>query len=205
MGIVLKRITQFVQQPERTKRRVKRDDLDTLTEVWVGASYAEDYFVPRIGAAHAESNLMTVIDTSIKRMAAGVAEVTINYHGKLDNSGTSGYTGVPDISQSWMEGEVSYSQGGFTYSRRYTGRCCQISYITNRRPTGHPTNIGLSKAFLVFTHVWEIATGFTPGGGSGGTRTPTSKITCPDSKVEEKADGWDRALQSAPNWRFPTH
>ncbi len=203
MAILFNSITQFVQQPERTKRRVKRDDLDTLTEVWVGPSYAEDYFVPRIGAAHPEANLMTVIDTSIKRMAAGVAEVTINYHGKLDNSGTHGYTSVPEISQSWMEGEVSYSQGGFTYSRRYTGRCCQISYITNRRPTGNPTNIGLSKEFLGFTNVWEMVTGFTPGGGSGGTGTPISKLTCTDVKIEDKADGWYRVSETYQSRQFP--
>src|SRR5260221_14525982 len=135
---------------------------------------------------------MTVLDSSIKRMADGVGEVTINYHGKLDTSGTHGYTSVPEISQSWMEGEVSYSQGGFTYSRRYTGRCCQISYITNRRPTGNPTNIGLSKEFLGFTNVWEMVTGFTPGGGSGGNRTAVSQLTCNDLKIEEKRNRWHR-------------
>src|SRR5260370_1346158 len=147
MAILFNSISQFVQQAERTKRRVKRDDLDTLTEVWVGPSYDEDYFVPRIGAAHPEANLMTVIDTSIKRMAAGVAEVTINYHGQLDNSGTHGYTSVPDISQSWLDGERSYSQGGLTYSRRYPGLRYLVPYITNTGPTCIPLQIRAGGRF----------------------------------------------------------
>src|SRR5258708_7179045 len=108
MALIFNSITQFEIQPERTKHRVKRDDLDTLTEVWVGPSDSEDIFVPVIGHQHPDFNLMAVINTSIKRMPANVSEVTINYQGKLDSGGQASYTSVPAISQSWMEGEVSY-------------------------------------------------------------------------------------------------
>jgi hypothetical protein len=202
MPIIFNSVTQFEIQPERTKRRVKRDDLDTLSEVWVGPTVFEDAFTPSVGAAHPEANLMTVINTSIKRMPAGVSEVTINYQGKLDNSGTNGYTSVPTISESWMEGEVSFSDGGATYSLRYTGRCCEVSYITNRRPTGNPTNIGLSKEFLGFTNVWQVLTGLTPGGSSG-TGAPIEQIACTDVKVEDKADSWYRVSETYQSRMFP--
>src|SRR5258707_5786194 len=85
----------------------------------------------------------------------------------------------------------------------YTGLCCQISYISIRRPNGNPTNIGLSKEFLGFTNVWEMVTGFTPGGGSGGTGTHISKLTCSHVKIENKADGWYRVSETYQSRQFP--
>jgi len=92
MALIFNSVTQFEIQPERTKKRVKRDDLDTLTELWIGPSALEDTFVPPIGTAHSDFSLMTVISTSIKRLPMYVSEVTIEYQGKLDNSGARQYT-----------------------------------------------------------------------------------------------------------------
>jgi hypothetical protein len=223
MAIIFNSITQFEIQPERTKKRVKRDDLDTLTEVWVGPSVDEDSFVPLIGTAHPQYSLMTVIDTAVKRMPAGVAEVTLTYHGKLDGSGSGGYTSVPTISRSWAEGEVAYqvntsiggtialSGGGFTtvsqpavatYSHRYTGRGCQIAYITNRRPTGNPTNIGLADAYLGFTNEWDLISSYQVGAQvSGGGYI--AKMTCTDVRVEDRADGWYQVTETYQSRMFP--
>jgi hypothetical protein len=158
MALIFNSITHFEIQPERTKKRVKRDDLDTLSEVWTGPSALEDTFVPPIGTAHPDYSLMTVISTSVKRLPMYVSEVTIEYHGKLDNYGSGQYTSAPNISQYWAEGEVAMGSGGTTISRRYTGRCVQIDYITNRRPSGNPSNIGTAQEFLGFTNVWDQVT-----------------------------------------------
>jgi hypothetical protein len=223
MALIFNSITQFVQQPERTKRRVKRDDLDTLTEVWTGPSDQEDIFVPPVGSVHPQFNLMTVIDTSIKRMPASVSEVTINYQGKLDSSGSGAYTSVPEASTHWAEGEVSYQRAagtsipgmpgsGFgvitapgvaTYSRRYTGRCVDITYLTNRRPTGNPTNIGLANDYLGFINEWEILTGFQGGATISGSSTTIKQMTCTDVKVEARADGWYRVTETYQSRQFP--
>jgi hypothetical protein len=201
MALIFNSITQFEIQPERTKKRVKRDDLDTLTEVWTGPSALEDVFVPPIGAAHHDFSLMTVISTGIKRLPMYVSEVTIEYHGKLDNYGTTQYTSVPTISQHWAEGEVAMSSGGTTISRRYTGRCVQIDYLTNRRPTGNPTNIGLAQEFLGFTNVWDQVTSF----GSSATiiAPPIQKLSCTDVKIEDKADGWYRITETYQSRMYP--
>jgi hypothetical protein len=223
MAIIFTSITQFERQPERTKKRVKRDDLDTLTEVWVGPSVYEDSFVPRFGAVHPQYALMTVLNTSVKRLPGSVAEVTITYQGKLDVAGGDGYTSVPTISQSWSEGEVSYQVntsigstiavpgGGFstvsqsavaTYSHRYTGRGCQVAYITNRRPTGNPTGFGLSKAYLGFTNEWDLISSYQVGAQvSGGGYT--QKLTCTDVRIEDRADGWYRVTETYQSRMFP--
>ena len=224
MAIIFNSITQFEIQPERTKRRVKRDDLDTLSEVWVGPSVYEDSFVPAVGARHPDFNLMTVISTSIKRLPASVSEVTINYQGKLDSSGASTYTSAPTISLSWMEGEVSYQTaytmqvqvgtgsgtyyvypqvGVNTYSRRYTGRCCQVAYITTRRPTGNPTNIGLANDFLGFTNVWETLSSYQAGTAPSLQGPPIEQMVCTDVRVEDKADGWYRVTETYQSKQFP--
>jgi hypothetical protein len=223
VALIFNSITQFVQQPERTKRRVKRDDLDTLTEIWVGPTILEDGFVPPVGTVHPEAPLMTVINTEIKRMPASVSEVTINYQGKLDGSGSSAYTSVPEASTHWAEGEVSYQRAagtsipgipgsGFgvitasgvaTYSRRYTGRCVDITYLTNRRPTGNPTNIGLANDYLGFLNEWEIATGFQGGVTISGSSTTIKQMTCTDVKVDAKADGWYRVTETYQSRQFP--
>jgi hypothetical protein len=223
MALIFNSITQFVQQPERTKTRVKRDDLDTLSEIWVGPSDQEDIFVPPIGSVHPDFSLMTVFDTSIKRLPASVSEVTINYQGKLDGTGSSAYTSVPEASTHWAEGEVSYQRAagtsipgmpgsGFgvittsgvaTYSRRYTGRCVDITYLTNRRPTGNPTNIGLAKDYLGFLNEWEILTGFQGGATISGSSTTIKQMTCTDVKVEARADGWYRVTETYQSRQFP--
>jgi hypothetical protein len=224
MSLIFNSIVQFEIQPERTKRRVKRDDLDTLMEVWTGPSDQEDIFVPTIGTVHPQFNLMTVIDTSVKRMPASVSEVTIDYHGKLDSSGQSQYTSVPNINQYWSEGEVSYQinssvsltiqgsapglystiiqVGVMTYSHRYTGRCCEIVYLTNRRPTGNPTNLGLSNEFLGFTNEWDLLSGFQPGAKITGGGQPIKKLTCTDVKIEDRADGWYRVTETYQSRQF---
>jgi hypothetical protein len=219
MALIFNSISQFVIQPERTKRRVKRDDLDTLTEVWVGPSDQEDIFVPQVGHPHSDFSLMTVINTSIKRMPANVSEVTISYQGKLHGSGTDDYSSTPTASQYWSEGEVSYQAAlsrmvlgplGFvqesgiaTYSQRYTGRCVAIAYITNVRPTGNPSNIGLATDYLGFTNIWQTMTGFQAGVTAAGGGSPISKITCTDVRIEDRAEGWYRVTETYQSRKFP--
>jgi hypothetical protein len=206
MPILFNSVSQFEIQPERTKRRVKRDDLDTLTEIWTGPSDQEDTFVPLNGSVHPQYNLMTVLDTSIKRLPGSVSEVTIDYQGKLDGGGNSNYTSKPTIGLSWAEGEVSYqvaaTGGTATFSRRYTGRSCIVAYISNRRPTGNPSNLGLSKEFLGFTNVWEIQTGFQAG-ASTSQGPPIEQLTCTDVKVEDRADSWYRVTETYQSRQFP--
>src|SRR4029077_14668147 len=224
MALIFNSIIQFEIQPERTKHRVKRDDLDTLTEVWTGPSDQEDIFVPAIGTTHPQFNLMNVINTSIKRMSASVSEVTLNYQGKLDNSGTGSYSSLPTINQSWMEGEVSYQtvyttdvrvptgSGSYytfpqfglnTYSRRYTGRCSQLSYIITIRPTGNPTQIGVAGDFLGFTNIWETLTAFQPGASFALQGTPIEQMVCTDVKIEDRADGWYKVTETYQSKQFP--
>jgi len=201
MALIFNSVTQFEIQPERTKKRVKRDDLDTLSEVWTGPSSMEDTFVPVIGTAHPDFSLMTVISTSVKRLPMYVSEVTLQYQGKLDNSGARQYTSVPAISQYWAEGEVAMGAGGTTISRRYSGRCVQIGYLTNRRPSGNPSNIGAAQEFLGFTNVWDQVTSF--GASSVIIADPIKKLSCTDVKVEDKADGWYRVTETYQSRMYP--
>lgn len=227
MAVIFNSVTWFEIQPERTKTRVKRDDLDTLTEIFTGPSVYEDIFVPANGSVHSSYNLMTVISTSIRRMPADVSEITVNYHGKLDNSGASGYTSIPTISKSWMEGEVSYQVSGsagytqmplpgsgfgpltytqlgiVTYSRRYTGRCVSLAYVTNRVPTGEPTQIGFAKSFLGFQNIWDTMTGFSAGMVLSGAGSTIEKMACTDVRVEDRADGWYRVTEMYQSRMFP--
>lgn len=226
-GIIFNSVTWFVQLPDRTKTRVKRDDLDTMTEAFTGPSAYEDAFVPPVGAQHPLYNLMTVISTDVRRMPAAVSEVTVHYQGKLANSGASGYTSVPTINKSWMEGEVtyqingaiavpvpfmagsgfnlsSYSQTGIlSYSRRYTGRCVEIAYITNRIPTGEPTQIGAANGFMGFQNIWDTMTGFSGGMTLTGGGSPIQQMACTDVRVEDRADGWYRVTEMYQSRMFP--
>lgn len=226
-GIIFNSVSWFVQLPDRTKTRVKRDDLDTMAEVFTGPSAYEDTFVPSVGMQHPLYNLMTVISTDVRRMPAAVSEVTVHYQGKLANSGATGYTSVPTINKSWMEGEVTYQvngttayaapfvvgsgfniysytvQGILSYSRRYTGRCVEIAYITNRIPTGEPTQIGAATGFLGFQNIWDTMTGFSTGMQLTGAGTPIQQMACTDVRVEDRADGWYRVTEMYQSRMFP--
>jgi len=206
-GIIFNSVTAFVLSPAKTKRRVKRDDLDTLQEVWTGPAGGEDSFIPVIGTRHPDYNLMTLIDASIKQLPGLVVEVTLDYHGKLENTGTSSYTSVPTISRYWSEGEVGYQYGVMTMARRYTGRCVTFAYVTNRVPTGNPTNLGTAKEYLGFKNVWDqvINQGLPPAPGSTITtqRPPIQQMTCTDVKTEDTADGWYRVTETYQSRMFP--
>ena len=75
-GIIFSSVTSFVLSPLKTKRKVKRDDLDSLQEVWTGPAGAEDSFIPAIGTRHPDYNLMTLIDAGTKQLPGLVVEVT---------------------------------------------------------------------------------------------------------------------------------
>jgi hypothetical protein len=224
MALIFNSITQFVIQPERTKKRVKRDELDTLTEVWVGPIGAEDSFIPPFGSRHSAYTLMTLMDSAVKEMPALVAEVTLTYQGKLDNAGGTGYTSVPTINRYWSEGEVSYqvnSSAGYTifaagigyetisqpgvasYSRRYTGRCVEIAYITNRLPSGFATQLGAARGSLGFLNVWDTFSGFSAGTRISGAGMPFEQIVCTDVKVQDLATGWYKVTETYQSRMFP--
>lgn len=206
-GIIFSSVTSFVLSPGKTKRRVKRDDLDTLSEVWTGPVGAEDGFIPQIGTKHQLYNLMTLIDASTKQLPGLVVEVTLDYHGKLDNTGTSSYTSVPTINRYWTEGELGYQFGAITMARRYTGRCVTITYITNRVPSGNPTNLGLAKEFMGFTNIWDQVVNQGLDAPPGSTITtqmpPIQRITCTDVRTEDSADGWYRVTETYQSRMFP--
>src|SRR5215475_8953787 len=206
-GLIFSSVTSFVLSPGKTKRRVKRDDLDTLQEVWTGPAGAEDGFIPQIGTKHRLYSLMTLINASTKQLPGLVVEVTLDYHGKLDNTGTSSYTSVPTISRYWSEGEVGYQSGVATMARRYTGRCVTIAYITNRVPSGNATNIGRANEFLGFQNVWDqvVNQGLPPVPGSTITTQlpPIEQMCCTDVRTEDTADGWFRVTETYQSRMFP--
>lgn len=225
IGIITNTITWFELQPERTKHRVKRDDLDTLTEIYVGPSAYEDLFVPVVGSQHANYTLMRVINTSVKRLPAAMTEITVNYQGKLANGAS--YTSVPTVSKNWMEGEVSYQTNGLqggsqainfagttkylnttigglvTWTRRYTGRCVALEYITNQVPTGEPTRAGEALGFLGFENIWDTISGISIGVALYGGGGVVSKMTCTDVRVEDRADGWYKVTETYQSRMFP--
>jgi hypothetical protein len=224
MALLFNSVTQFEIQPERTKTRVKRNELDTLAEVWTGPSGLEDSFIPAFGTVHGDYNLMNMTNSSVKRLPGSVSEVTLTYTGKLANGSSTGYTSVPTIGRSWMEGEVSYQMnsaagfnvaiagGGFTsmtqtgvatYSRRYTGRCVEIGYITNRIPTGNATMLGTAKGFLGFLNVWDTFSGFSAGTQISGGGSPFEQMVCTDVKVVDLATGWYQVTETYQSRMFP--
>jgi hypothetical protein len=224
MAIIFNSITQFERQPERTKTRVKRNELDTLTEIWVGPSGLEDVFIPAFGTVHSDYNLMNMTNSSVKRLPGSVSEVTLTYTGKLANGSSTGYTSVPTIGRSWMEGEVSYQVnsaagftvampgGGFTsltqlgvatYSRRYTGRCVEIAYITNRIPSGNATMLGAAKGFLGFLNVSDVFSGFSAGTQLSGGGSPFEQMVCTDVRVVDQATGWYQVTETYQSRMFP--
>lgn len=201
-GLIFSSVTSFVLQPQRTKRRVKRDDLDTLDEVYTGPAGGEDTFIPDIGTRHPTYNLMTFLSADVRQQPGLVVEVTLHYQGKLINVNTETYTSVPTISRYWQESEVSYTTTQFTKSHHYTGRCCTISFITNKIPSGSPTNIGLATEFLGFTNEWEIITSYNLNPQS---YQPTLKrqMTCSDVRTEDRGDGWYRVTETYMSRLFP--
>jgi hypothetical protein len=78
-----------------------------------------------------------------------------------------------------------------------------ISYLTNRRPTGNPTNLGLAKDYLGFLNEWEIVSGFQGGATISGSTTPIKQMTCTDVKVDAHADGWYRVTETYQSRQFP--
>src|SRR5215510_5196880 len=98
-GIIFNSVTSFVLQPQLTKRKVKRDQLDTLSEIYIGPSGGEWSFVPAIGSIHPYYNLLSLISTDVTELPALIVQVTLHYQGKIDNSGTGRYTSVPTISR----------------------------------------------------------------------------------------------------------
>jgi len=206
-GILFSSVSSFVLSPGKTKRRVKRDDLDTLQEVWTGPAGAEDSFIPQLGTRHPQYSLMTLIDASTKQLPGLVVEVTLDYHGKLDNTGTSSYTSVPTISRYWSEGEVGYQFGVMTMARRYTGRCVTFVYITNRVPSGNPTNLGTAKEFMGFKNVWDQVVNQGLPAPPGSTITtqlpPIEQMSCTDVRTEDSADGWFRVTETYQSRMFP--
>lgn len=202
-GLIFSTVAQFVLQPERTKVVTKRDNLDTLAEVYTGPAGGEDSFIPAIGSQHPNYNLMTLISGNTKQMPALVVEVTLNYQGKLANSGTGRYTSVPTISRYWQEGEIGYEEGYYTYSHRYTGRCVTINYITNNIPSGNESNLGLAKEFLGFTNEWKQLVSINPGGGFTVSQLPIKKMTCTDVRIEDQGDGWFKVTETYMSRMFP--
>jgi hypothetical protein len=211
--VLFSSITQFVEQVNRQKRWEKRDTLDTLVRIYTGPTEQVDGFKPNNGAPDAQYNLMTVIRATDKDLGhgRGISEVTVEYQGKLTSGGQ--YTSVPTISTSWSEGEVSYTQSSttypagapvtYSYSHRYTGKNVAIAYITNFRPSGQPTNLGLAKGYLGFTNEFDILTAVTynVGGGSGGY---FSDIRCTDVRIQDLADGWFRVTETYQSRIFPS-
>lgn len=219
-GLIFNSVSQFVIQAGRTKRWVKRDELDTLSEVWVGPSNIEDSFVPMIGSKHPDYSLMRVISVDANRQAPGVTIVTLNYQGKLKNGGL--YVSPPTISPYWSEGEVSFTRtisvytsaggtsavgvgqqnvGAQSINRRYTGRCVEIAFITNGVPTGKPTNLGLAKGWLGFSNVWDIAGTIQYGvQAAGGV---IQQMACTDVRIEDTADGWYHVKETYQSRMFP--
>jgi hypothetical protein len=206
-GIIFNSVTKFVLQPEKTKHEVKRNTLDQLSEVWVGPAGGEDSFIPRNGTKHPDYNLMTLIDARTKQMPGLVVEVTLTYHGKMANSGTSSYSSVPTISRHWAEGEVSYQVGSMTIARRYTGRCVVFSFITNRVPNGNPSNWGMAKEFLGFQNVWEQVTNqglpLLPGATVTTQKPPIQQMACTDVRTEDTADSWYKVTETYQSRMFP--
>jgi hypothetical protein len=190
----------------------------------VGPSWAEDIFIPAFGTVHSDYNLMNLTNSSVRRLPGSVSEVTLTYTGKLANGSSTGYTSVPTISRSWMEGEVSYQMnsaagfnvaipgGGFTsltqtgvatYSRRYTGRCVEVGYITNRIPTGNATMLGTAKGFLGFLNISDVFSGFSPGVQFSGGGSPFEQMVCTDVRVVDLATGWYQVTETYQSRMFP--
>jgi hypothetical protein len=201
--VVYSSVTKFVLQPQKTKKKSKRDALDSLTEVWVGPAGGEDSFIPAIGTTHSSYNLMTLINATTKQMPGLVVEVSLDYHGKLYSSPNGRYTSVPTISRHWADSEITYQQGYYTYALRYTGRCVQISYITNNTPSGNETNLGLAKEFLGFTNQWTQIVSINPGGGRASSESPVQRMTCTDVKIDDSANGWFKVTETYQSKMFP--
>jgi hypothetical protein len=209
--VLFSSITAFVEQVNRQKRWEKRDMLDTLIRIYTGPTEQVDGFKPANGSPDAQYNLMTVLRATDKDLGhgRGVSEVTVEYQGKLTSG--SRYTSTPTISTSWSEGEVSYSQASvlqngapvtYSYSHRYTGRNVTIAYITNFRPSGEPTNLGIAKGYMGFSNQFDILSGisYSVGVSSG---SPISDMRCTDVRVEDLADGWFRVTETYQSRMFP--
>jgi hypothetical protein len=209
--VLFSSVTAFVEQVNRQKRWEKRDTLDTLIRIYTGPTEQVDIFKPNNGAPDQQYNLMTVIRATDKDLGhgRGISEVTVEYQGKLTSG--SRYTSVPTISTSWSEGEISYSRASvlgngapvtYSYSHRYTGRNVTIAYITNFRPRGEPTNLGIAKGYMGFTNQFDILSGisYSVGVSSG---SPISDMRCTDVRVQDLADGWFRVTETYQSRMFP--
>jgi hypothetical protein len=106
---------------------------------------------------------------------------------------------------------VSYSQASvlsngapvtYSYSHRYTGRNVTMAYVTNFRPSGEPTNLGIAKGYMGFSNQFDILSGisYSVGVSSG---SPISDIRCTNVAVQDLADGWFRVTETYQSRMFP--
>jgi len=204
-GLIFNTVTQFILQAQKTKQVVKRNDLDKLTEVWVGPAGGEDAFIPAIGAQHSQYNLMRLAAADSRQMPGLVVEVSLHYQGKLENSGSGTYTSVPTINRYFLDGELSYQEGSATYSLRYTGRCVELNFITNLVPNGNPTYLGLATGYSGIQNQWEMVTeqNLSTSGETIGTGAPYSRMDCTDVRIEDSADGWYKITETYQTRMYP--
>jgi hypothetical protein len=206
-GLIFNSVTSFVLQPQKTKQIVKRNDLDKLLEVYVGPAGGEDAFIPQIGAHHHQYNLMRFIGAETRQMPGLVVEVSLHYQGKLIHSGSGTYTSVPTINRYFLDGEISYQEGQYTYSLRYTGRCVQMSFITNLVPNGNPTYLGLAKGYSGIENQWSMVTednlSIPASGETIKTGLPYERMDCTDVRIEDDADGWYKITETYQTRMYP--
>lgn len=202
-GTIFNSVATYILQATRTKRSVKRNELDMLTEVWVGPSGHEDSWIGLVGHKHHDYNVMTVISSDVRRLPGLVSEVTVTYQGKLANVSGGTYVSPPTLDKYWQEGEVSFMSGSpaRTINRRYTGYCVDVSYITNKVPSGKPTGIGTHNHYLGFENIFDIQMGVQQGiSASGGV---IQQMCCTNVNIHDRGDGWYEVKETYQSRMFP--
>ena len=155
MGSILQtNITQFVEQPGRTIQRTQ-GGLDKMTAKLLGPYWLAD--AQRPGQRRTSSGFSDDVCCLFEHhqlQAGGLGEITVNYAGRTDTTGTQNFTSETLVSFSRSEKEVSYQQfyqqrltiiipglaqwkiGTDSYVLKYLTQNVSHKYVTNFLPPG---------------------------------------------------------------------
>lgn len=109
MAVFYNGVRAFIESVGRRTTNDKRNTLDRISTIWTGPSSGALAFKPANGTPHPEFPLMYCEKSNILAMAGLVAEIRIDYIGKIEGSPSGVYRTVPDINTARHWGQLSWT------------------------------------------------------------------------------------------------
>ena len=206
MAVFFNSVSSFVEAVGRRTTNDKRNTLDRITTIWTGPSAGALAFTPANGTPHPEFPLMLCEKSSILAMAGLVAEVRVDYIGKLAGGSDTGiYRTTPDINRSRHLGSISYSTTASlsdillattSWVVRFTAKSVSFRYLTNEvlDPDFDGYFVSEATPYLGVENVVAFRAGlsYATGAPSSGyvQSTLTYENVLDSLNVEDQDNGW---------------